>query len=536
LVLILATPSLTSLLDNKALFLPKVLRDVFGKPSERLEVDVVFAVVDRISHRHIDGTKRHTMYGSEGLSIFVTRSKDAAPDLWNTGQQSLGNTSPPSENLATLSIEICYKRGEDKIHNTFNLPVVHIADVPLANTLFLNGQTTTLTAQRWVFAPTEKSEVQLLCSKSENIPHLRLCLGLSGLPGTTNLHIERPPVRQLTLPRVVHEAMGNIIRTFRTKVPGSESLTVIPASEELEALSKYRPKVDRILKKHRHEVWAMVLPRERWSGLPQLFGDCMNLTQGYRLHRVLSGGGGWGNKRGLISLDPVSNFEPTNEQKVCDDAQDFDMEQSKVFGEVIRPGDVVSFVAFLQPEDRFSSFAEYLIETPTVTKVQRPSQTWSFRFGSTPAPQEEISSQGHETSLILQQADTPLQINEQTPHLNLRPSSEDTIAFGHFGCLSSTGCSIRIQILDHLNYESPGYVTNTKIAPLMSLVCDNNSFRELNLAASVHTSQKTKPIEVRRVENRRDFKPPIRRLTGVSQVTRVIPINPELGVKRDGPV
>jgi hypothetical protein len=137
LVLILATPSLTSLLDNKALFLPKVLRDVFGKPSERLEVDVVFAVVDRISHRHIDGTKRHTMYGSEGLSIFVTRSKDAAPDLWNTGQQSLGNTSPPSENLATLSIEICYKRGEDKIHNTFNLPVVHIADVPLANTLFL---------------------------------------------------------------------------------------------------------------------------------------------------------------------------------------------------------------------------------------------------------------------------------------------------------------------------------------------------------------------------------------------------------------
>jgi hypothetical protein len=103
--------------------------------------------------------------------------------------------------------------------------------------------------------------------------------------------------------------MGNILRQI-SKSSDPISNETIPASSELEK------DLPRYIKEHnimdqRVSVWALVENKDITAAdnnLPTQDYLIQSLGRGGKLHRVVSGGGGWGKKAGLLSLDPEIGF------------------------------------------------------------------------------------------------------------------------------------------------------------------------------------------------------------------------------------
>ena len=107
---------------------------------------------------------------------------------------------------------------------------------------------------------------------------------------------------QITFPRRISASHGNILRTLDAgKAHGSRSN--FPASAELEEAVKQSMKFGRS-PHSRVQVWALVGRNDAQSIDIQ-----KSLESGARLHRVLSGGGGWGLREGLVALDPRVDFD-----------------------------------------------------------------------------------------------------------------------------------------------------------------------------------------------------------------------------------
>lgn len=111
----------------------------------------------------------------------------------------------------------------------------------------------------------------------------------------------RLPLKPLTMPRKILDGMGNILRKL-------ESTDGEPtgASRELEkAVANYIDNLpDDVDRPERVNVFARLTIQELHTDAVELF-----LNPGTRLHRVLSGGGGWGSKAGLLSLDPQGDVD-----------------------------------------------------------------------------------------------------------------------------------------------------------------------------------------------------------------------------------
>jgi hypothetical protein len=217
---------------------------------------------------------------------------------------------------------------------TFSLPTTSFT-LSLANTVFQNGQTSTLVHLPATVRPTvieaavnvEDPEVEEFAHAQQDIQEaweelgdLMKIVGVkSGLfphnpvpVDSVEINISedvlrdgngsgriytRLPLRRLTKPRKVQEAMGNILRAL--EMPEG---TPHGASRELEAgVDKYIQSLpDNVGAPERVDVFARLTTQEPSSPNPSE----LLLSPGTRLHRVLSGGGGWGNKAGLLSLDP----------------------------------------------------------------------------------------------------------------------------------------------------------------------------------------------------------------------------------------
>ncbi|KAI5853829.1 hypothetical protein BZA05DRAFT_394858 [Tricharina praecox] len=119
------------------------------------------------------------------------------------------------------------------------------------------------------------------------------------------------PLTPLTKPRKITEGMGNILRTLE----GPDGDGDEAASRELEsAVDKYLDSLpEGVDTPERVDVFARLTTQEPSSDVTELL-----FQPGVRLHRVLSGGGGWGSKAGLLSLDPQ------NERDVSQFAHEFE--------------------------------------------------------------------------------------------------------------------------------------------------------------------------------------------------------------------
>lgn len=102
--------------------------------------------------------------------------------------------------------------------------------------------------------------------------------------------------------------MGNILRQVsKFTTDDGDTNAGIPASAELEnELPRYVS--ERGIPHQRVRVWALVEPAASSSTEITQQNIQTSLSKGSRIHRVVSGGGGWGKKQGLLSLDPEVTF------------------------------------------------------------------------------------------------------------------------------------------------------------------------------------------------------------------------------------
>ncbi|KAI9678024.1 MAG: hypothetical protein M1817_005968 [Caeruleum heppii] len=252
-----------------------------------------------------------------------------------------------------------------------------VLDIPLANLIFHTGKDYSLIASSWkrqnssskwreeMRVDLSQLQVRLHTASSDDL--LDQCDSMS------EGHVELP-LLPLTAARQITDGYGNIVRMLDSS----------PASHELEqAIADYFK--DSSQEPRQIGVWALVIPRENvgrdGSGRihSSAFGRSIVLhdepdgharrkpslsdweskmsdliEQGARLHRVLSGGGGWGSKQGLLSLDPDSTYTTLRDGEhhtafvVGDDVGE---EERNALGEVAREGDLVQFYISSVSED-----------------------------------------------------------------------------------------------------------------------------------------------------------------------------------------
>ncbi|KAK1065328.1 hypothetical protein LTR74_008004 [Friedmanniomyces endolithicus] len=399
-------------------------------------LDVTTAVVDRLP------SDNDRVAGEEGMAYYFMRNAPSSPSTsrkaFNTNTQKPGSI-------------------------TFELPFLpkrlwrYEIQLPLAQTIFLTGKVSTLVHTRY------KNEVNkgLVIDEQQHLEAQSMVLPFRKTNGAVSTDI---PLVPLTPLRVVRNSMGNIIRALssataheemRDKATPSEPQ---PASQELEAaVTAYFKALG--MPPEAVNVWALILPiisrsglnnegpvsrrlrvlkpeaiPETWTSEAALMDLCMEtlipryFRSGGRLHRVLSGGGGWGKKAGLLSLDPDSKYSSRDLR--ADEGWEFDFDdesdgavekqQRQALGEIVTEGESVMFL--LAPRE-------------TECFTQSRAKTWSYLnssdlaavFGAVPSTIDTVPEE---------RSNDPGSAADRPPHVHHRPN--------FFGALSEGGLALTI--------------------------------------------------------------------------------------------
>ncbi|KAL2022816.1 hypothetical protein VTK56DRAFT_4632 [Thermocarpiscus australiensis] len=318
---ILASRSIASWLTDDR-FLSRLLASTSpGSPSADeapSDLTVLCAAVDQVPRYW----RRDRSFGSsEGLSVLRGAADRILPGLWED-LCSEKDARDPRARAARPWLEFRPP--------TFRHAGALRITVPLANTVFTNGTPHTFFVSRWEAGP-RKPSFQLLDKSNKASQVIVLPPGDMGFGARTFSFVTTALV-PLTKPRKIVAGLGNILR--QVEIEGDPA----PASKELEAI------IPSLLEKRREHwatkqqpgplgVWALIMPAGAAAGktsdlaLPdpvdlQKYDPAdemslasqtaramdMLLSHGCQLRRVLSGGGGWGPKQGLLSLDPQTKF------------------------------------------------------------------------------------------------------------------------------------------------------------------------------------------------------------------------------------
>ncbi|KAK7529640.1 uncharacterized protein J3D65DRAFT_642657 [Phyllosticta citribraziliensis] len=335
-MVLLFTPALSSRLlspSGPTSTLQTLLARIFGRSLKHQfgasisGIRVVSAVVDALP-------APKTGHIAEGFSYMIL-TPDGEQDLVIVPDQA------DQDEEGTLEFKFSDKWHQDvksKTNPAWGLTDYRVA-IKLANTLFLSGRKKTFLDAKYLVDPAgdlhlahhewlahcsipyHASEHRFLNNFDERVLKTDKLLNLSLVP--------------LTEPRKISVSLGNILRTVELP-DGSQR----PASHELEAnLESYFRTTEQ--QPHPRPVWALLTdesgversrlvfhnakfmdalsaePSQRsgleimWSKPDLEASDEYNLPlresivlDGAKLQRVLSGGGGWGDKAGLLALDP----------------------------------------------------------------------------------------------------------------------------------------------------------------------------------------------------------------------------------------
>ncbi len=464
LVVLLLTPSLMYLLSEDDAFISRSLTHIFKeRPSTTAHAyDAIIAVVDKLPtietrahelrpHGQRQESNNFPDSGREGLAILVGSSEPHAPDLWEPRSENRPVDNMSIQQKSTISFlldplvefnasDLSSVRKDRLFHYKFgpqqNVLSTRTFEVPLANTIFQNGQTSTMYISSWthesasnVLVRTTKVSIQ---NQLVKVPR-RIDTTRRGRMAFTI------PLKSLTVPRQVAAAVGNIIRRVHLTDRTSEA---VPASEELERQIAALPAAAFLgVEKQRLTVWALVTPRGRWTSEPTLPVKTLHdmLEQGSRLHRVLSGGGGWGQKQGLLSLDPESTYctDLTPDTQSYGTGESFGQEQKDAWGEVVKPGDLVQF--FIPPQKVLSAAREAKPLGDAAINAAKIPPVTTVEFGTIP-------------STIDNMAEAPL------PEADVPKSADIEVAVNCFGALSEQGVSMSIKMFSNVSDGSDEWV------------------------------------------------------------------------------
>lgn len=321
------------------------------------QINLLAAVVDGVSspkrplgHSNGNQSKLDESRGFEGVSVLVSRTGAVAPQLWSTPLFVKDEMPSTMQQHCTISFQFQYPVPdiESSAHasDTY-LRASRLVKMPLANTLFQNGHTSTLYAQRWVNRMTIDSKPKMF--RTKHVRLLQQVLQMAELTDANDRMIFydlETKLIPITPPRVICESFGNIVKslcvedTSKTQIP-------VPASTGLEERVSQWMKTKHFSDPQVH-IWALVTPRTNLTDQHRI--EPLNLQDsletGSRLHKVLSGGGGWGIKKGLLALDPDSDYGPIDDNQPKSEAvkaERVEEEGRRGLGDVVNPGDIITF-------------------------------------------------------------------------------------------------------------------------------------------------------------------------------------------------
>ncbi|KND95382.1 hypothetical protein TOPH_00377 [Tolypocladium ophioglossoides CBS 100239] len=300
---ILATPNFIRQLEDSK-FVGRFAKLLSGS-ADIDQFRVLCAVVDQVAPALGEPGALH------GISILRGHLDDTLPELWLP--------SPPKARDDADSVSAL----------TFDLGGPWIT-LPLTRTTFQNNKTSTLLSSRFDMRQASPRLVQRIEKHSQ-----RIMISLNQPPRSTADLGLWAPLSPITRSRVVTESFGNIVRGIQ--VDGKTE----PASTELEdavnTMFKHRSAPETT--QGPMGVWAMITPQTDLADLesapdptPILQGkpvsrDAIEVTAQYlehsykfggRLFQILSGGGGWGPKKGLLSIDPQrTHFTLSEEEEMA---------------------------------------------------------------------------------------------------------------------------------------------------------------------------------------------------------------------------
>ena len=419
-LVILLTPGLARYaLDSK---LSEALYPRFNirkKPS--VTIETISAIVDRLPTNLSEPT------GSEGMAYMLLRN----PPTAKSGDRTVLQQSAQRPGSLTFRMPR-YAPGEAS-------PVMdHELQLPLSQTVFTTGLVSTLICRRFCDGP---KGIKLLDEESLESQTLHL----PTLPERFSLQSVMMPLVPLTPFRKISYVMGNIVRKLSSQPAypketmhgsmieseaGEMTDNNMPASQELEAsVSKYFEALD--LQPETVSVWALVMPRSTSSPVAMrllrklavrqllmangeaitnawnsrtmdayLSGRGINnaiwtmIPHGARLIKVLSGGGGWGKKAGLLSLDPdVQYFTRELRQDEgwtfdfdgADDGSEAATEAQKnqALGQIVKEGESIMFLLAPKSENlpEKTTGSDRLLKS----EIEAQPKYFDFKFGVIPS-------------------------------------------------------------------------------------------------------------------------------------------------------
>lgn len=348
LVVLLVTPSRFDLLKDENTFIPRLLALLFSNPKAARGFHVLVTVVDKIplptESKRLIGYQH--FQGCEGISLLIGKSEEIAPDL-ELAQDRVGERETTTIQQPGV-LSFLFKPSAAMLsHATENKSGFTLFElkVPVANTIFHNGQTSTLYAGRWI---SSDSATGFSCVRKVSLSQQTLHVGrLFPHASYPQFHLY-PNLIPIGPPRIIAAAMGNIIRQVYAG-SGSNPEVAVPASKELEEAVSQHLKTGKDPTR-KLDIWALVTPREcsvttlqAQTKFPNMISNF--ILNGSRLHKVMSGGGGWGIKKGLLALDPDSDYNCPEHEMQMGFGEDpiEDLAGSQIYRDVVKPGDIVSF-------------------------------------------------------------------------------------------------------------------------------------------------------------------------------------------------
>lgn len=482
---LLVTKGLTGWLYDEDSFLkPAVQKLMSGRMGELptsfkdriYNADVLVAVVDRLPAPNrtlgeagqvdvpnwMDSVKKSQQsppfhdVGTEGIAYCCSRTQRLVANLWRPLAETPISTSLSDKYQATISFSLC----DAQTNSSSQYPATTIT-VPLATTIFANGNPSTMFASRWLKRAGAETVAQVRTLNHQHqvvsLPTGKLVFGpTQTVPSGAMKFTFAMPLIPITQTREIKSCRGNIIRTLlrpdQKNAGADEELT---ASQELEAVVANFFK-SRNLPPQAIDAWALVIPKSLLAQDPEILHqlDSTGVSQqerldvwhkekrelweaspfpavwrGARMHRVLSGGGGWGQKAGLISLDPDSTYGGIPEEtipilnKTTDEVKEptdsvFDS-LDFMFASAVSPGDLVKF--YLLPPLDTETYATKNNDEGAFANTRRHS----LDFGVVPSFADMVVLE-NEVPAMTDSNDHPIQVFHN-----------------HFGVLSETGLTIR---------------------------------------------------------------------------------------------
>ena len=440
--MLLVTPAHIQLLDDSSTFIPSLLRLAVESTQPWHKFDLLAAVIDRIpqtrpiiqtalrdSHAAKVESSPGTEDGLEGISVAVLDSEAAAPDLWSSKNLNIGRETMTVQQRCTLSFSFPPSPGvrAQLPDESVSQPLVQrMLQLPVANTLFQNGRQSTLFAQRWNIRCSKEITSEHVSSKREWLPQQMIHMGAIFADKDMRLrpeHIVNSHLVPITPARTITAAVGNIVGKISS---GDTSSEAVPASEELESAINTAIQQGQI-PAQQVGVWGLIRPRKYAALDPSAqnrsaIDDLIQyaILSGGRLHKVLSGGGGWGEKRGLLALDPDSDYSHMyqSSEPSFGDGQDIDAEKREILGEVAKPGDIITFYVHKPPSD-----ADAVSPNTPLQPNSNQDTTATLVFGSLPSTMDAMP-----------------EISTSKPEAQ----SELSVMGKHFGMLSAQGMSLEV--------------------------------------------------------------------------------------------